>query len=59
MIRLELVYVADGTDLAGVAVVNARDASNRDAGTTRSFWGLYAVTFLAGSRLPHFASGCS
>ncbi|HEX6598473.1 MAG TPA: DUF979 domain-containing protein [Gemmatimonadaceae bacterium] len=58
MIRLEHVYVVMGLLLAGVSVVNGRDASNPRRWNNAIFWGLYAVTFLAGSRLPHFASGC-
>ena len=58
MIRLEHVYIVMGLLLAGVSVVNARDASNARRWNNAIFWGLYAVTFLAGSRLPHFASGC-
>ena len=58
MIRLEHVYVVMGLLLVGVASVNARDASNPRRWNNTIFWGLYAVTFLVGSRLPHFASGC-
>jgi uncharacterized membrane protein len=58
VIRLEHVYVVMGLLLAGVAYVNARDASNPRRWNNAIFWGLYAVTFLVGSRLPHFASGC-
>ncbi len=58
MIRLEQVYVVMGLLLVGVSYVNARDASNPRRWNNAMFWGLYAVTFLAGSRLPHFASGC-
>ncbi len=58
MIRLEQVYIVMGLLLAGVAVMNVRDASNPRRWNNALFWGLYAVTFLIGSRLPHFASGC-
>jgi uncharacterized membrane protein len=58
VIRLEHVYVVMGLLLAGVSVVNARDATNPRRWNNAIFWGLYAVTFLAGSRIPHFASGC-
>ena len=58
MIRLEHVYVLMGLLLIGVSYVNARDASNPRRWNNTIFWGLYAVTFLVGSRLPHFASGC-
>jgi len=58
VIRLEHVYVVMGLLLVGVSVVNARDASNARRWNNAVFWGLYAVTFLVGSRIPHFASGC-
>jgi uncharacterized membrane protein len=58
VIRLEHVYVVMGLLLVGVSFVNARDASNPRRWNNAMFWGLYAITFLAGSRLPHFASGC-
>ena len=58
MIRLEHVYVLMGLLLVGVSYVSARDASNPRRWNNTIFWGLYAVTFLIGSRLPHFASGC-
>ena len=58
MIRLEHVYVVMGLLLAGVSFVNARDASNPRRWNNAIFWGLYAITFLVGSRIPHFASGC-
>ena len=57
MITLEHVYWLMGALAAGVAYVNARDASNPRRWNTALFWGLYAITFLAGSRLPHVASG--
>ena len=58
MIRLEHVYWLMGALAAGVAYVNARDPSNPKRWNNAAFWGLYAVTFLAGSVLPHVASGC-
>ena len=58
MIRLEHVYWLMGALAAGVAFVNARDATNPRRWNNAAFWGLYAVTFFAGSTLPHFASGC-
>ena len=57
MITLEHVYWLMGALAAGVAWVNARDASNPRRWNNTAFWGLYAVTFLFGSRLPHVASG--
>lgn len=58
MITLEHVYWLMGALAAGVAWVNARDDTNPKRWNNAAFWGLYAVTFLAGSRLPHVASGC-
>ena len=58
MIRLEAVYWVMGLMAAGVAIVNLRDPSNPKRYNNAAFWGLYAVTFLAGSYIPHFASGC-
>src|SRR3954468_18780807 len=43
--------------MAGVAIVNARDASNPRRLNNSAFWGIYAVTFLAGSYLPDLANG--
>ena len=57
MITLEHVYWLMGALAAGVAWVNARDASNPRRWNNTAFWGLYAVTFIFGSRLPHVASG--
>ena len=57
MITLEHVYWLMGILAGGVAYVNARDPSNPKRWNNAAFWGLYAVTFLVGSRLPHVASG--
>jgi uncharacterized membrane protein len=43
--------------MAGVAIVNWRDRSNPRRFNNTAFWGIYAVTFLAGSHLPDLASG--
>jgi uncharacterized membrane protein len=58
VITLEHVYWVMGALAAGVAIVNLHDPSNPRRYNNAAFWGLYAVTFLMGSRLPHFASGC-
>lgn len=58
MIGLEAVYRLMGALMLGIAVVSARDASNRRRWNNATFWGLYAVTFLAGSYLPHVVTGC-
>lgn len=57
MITLEHVYWLMGLLAGGVAYVNARDPSNPKRWNNAAFWGLYAVTFLVGSRLPHVVSG--
>ena len=58
MITLEHIYWLMGALAGGVAYVNARDGSNPRRWNNTVFWGLYAITFLAGSRLPHVVSGC-
>jgi uncharacterized membrane protein len=57
MIGLEAVYVLMGVLAAGVAVVDLRDASNPKRYNNALFWGIWAVTFLAGSRLPDVVAG--
>ena len=57
MITLEHIYWLTGLMMAGVAIVNARDRSNRRRLNNTAFWGIYAVTFLAGSYLPDLANG--
>jgi uncharacterized membrane protein len=57
MIKLEFIYVLMGLMLAGIALVNARDASNPRRVQNALFWGIYAVTFLVGSRLPDVVNG--
>jgi uncharacterized membrane protein len=57
MIKLEFIYALMGLMLAGIAVVNARDASNPRRVQNSLFWGIYAVTFLVGSRLPDAVNG--
>jgi uncharacterized membrane protein len=57
MITLEFVYVLMGVMMAGVAIVNLRDPASKKRYNNAAFWGMYAVTFIAGSRLPSFVSG--
>lgn len=57
MISLEHVYWITGLMMIGVAVVNARDTTNPRRFNNTAFWGIYAVTFLVGSRLPDIVSG--
>jgi uncharacterized membrane protein len=57
VITLEHIYWLTGAMMAGVAIVNARDASNPKRANNTAFWGIYAVTFLAGSYLPDLVNG--
>ena len=57
MITLEFVYVLMGVMMAGVSIVNLRDRASKKRYNNAAFWGMYAVTFIAGSRLPSFVSG--
>jgi uncharacterized membrane protein len=58
MITLEHVYWLMGVLAASAAIINVRDPSNPRRYNNAVFWGIYAVTFFVGSRLPHFVSGC-
>jgi uncharacterized membrane protein len=58
VIALEHVYWLMGALAASVSIINLRDPSNPRRYNNALFWGIYAITFFAGSRLPHFASGC-
>jgi uncharacterized membrane protein len=57
VITLEHVYWLTGLMMGGVAVVNARDGTNPRRLNNSVFWGIYAVTFLAGSHLPDIVNG--
>ncbi|MFN2635578.1 MAG: DUF979 domain-containing protein [Gemmatimonadaceae bacterium] len=57
MITLEHIYWLTGAMMAGVALVNARDATNPRRFNNTVFWGVYALTFLAGSYLPDVVNG--
>ncbi|NNG25344.1 DUF979 domain-containing protein [Telluria aromaticivorans] len=52
MITLEFFYVLVGLLFVAVAVMNLVDRSNPRRYTTALFWGLYALLYLAGERLP-------
>lgn len=52
MITLEHFYILIGLLFVAVAVMNLRDRSNPRRHTTALFWGLYALLYLAGERLP-------
>jgi uncharacterized membrane protein len=57
VITLEHIYWLSGLMMAGVAIVNFRDRSNRRRLNNSAFWGIYAITFLLGSRLPDVVNG--
>jgi len=57
MIGLEFIYRLMGVLVAGIAIVNARDSANPKRWRNTMFWGIYAVTFLAGSYLPDRVNG--
>jgi uncharacterized membrane protein len=57
VITLEHIYWLTGLMMAGVAVVNLRDPSNPRRVNNTAFWGIYAITFLVGSRLPDVVNG--
>ena len=57
MITLEHIYWLTGLMMAGVAIVNFRDRSNRRWLNNTAFWGIYAITFLLGTRLPDLVNG--
>ena len=57
MITLEFVYTLMGLMVAGIAIVNLRDRSSPKRYNNAAFWGLYAISYLAGSHLPDFVNG--
>ena len=57
VITLEFVNVLMGLMMAGIAIVNLRDRASKKRYNNAAFWGIYAITFLAGSYLPNFVNG--
>ncbi len=57
MIRLGAVYILAGLIFAAVAVLSARDSTNQRRWRNAAFWGLVAVSFLAGDLLGDFGNG--
>ena len=57
MIKLGAVYLLAGLVFAGFAVLSARDASNPKRWMNTGFWGLLAVSFLAGDLLGDLGNG--
>lgn len=57
IVSLDLVYLLVGVLLAIVAVMSVRDKANPRRFTTAAFWGLYALVYLLGERIPPLAGG--
>ena len=57
MIAIDFFYLLVGLLFAATAVMNLRDRGNPRRFTTALFWGLYALVYLAGERLPPLAAG--
>lgn len=58
MIRLEFVYILAGLVFLAVAALEWLDRSNTQRYRKVLFWGIYGITFLFGSVLPSFVTGC-
>ncbi|TFW32445.1 DUF979 domain-containing protein [Massilia horti] len=54
---LEIFYLLIGLLLAAMALLSAFDRANPRRFTTALFWGLYALAYLAGERLPPAIAG--
>ena len=57
MIKLQFVYALAGAMFAAIAWLSARDRTNPKRWGNAAFWGLMAVSFLAGDRIGAFANG--
>jgi uncharacterized membrane protein len=57
VITLEFLYALMGLMVGGVALVNLLTRDNPKRLRNALFWGIYAVTFLAGSHLPDLVNG--
>jgi uncharacterized membrane protein len=57
MIGIGVVYVLAGLLFTAVAVLSATDRSNRKRWMNAAFWGLFALSFLAGDRFSNFGNG--
>ncbi|MDP9104024.1 MAG: DUF979 domain-containing protein [Pseudomonadota bacterium] len=58
MIGLDLVFLLLGLIFAAAAALSLRDRSNPRRVTSAAFWGLFALSFLAGKWLGDIANGC-
>src|SRR5215813_9504603 len=57
MIGIRSVYIFAGLVFAVMALLSARDRSNPKRWANASFWGLFALSFLAGDYLGDFGNG--
>lgn len=57
MLDVEFFYLLAGLLFAAVALMNLRDAANPRRVTTALFWGLYALVYLLGERIPPLWGG--
>ena len=57
MIKLDYFYIVLGLMLAAIAVMTLRDRTNPKRFSTALFWGLYAVVYLVGERIPPVVAG--
>ena len=58
MSTLDFIYLLLGVMFAAAAAFNLKDRSNPKHLKRALFWGLYAATFLLGTWLPPFVTGC-
>jgi uncharacterized membrane protein len=57
ILALDDFYILVGMLFAATAIMNLRDRSNPRRFTSALFWGLYALLYLAGARMPPAATG--
>jgi len=57
MIGIGPIYILAGLLFAGVAFLSATDRTNRKRWMNAAFWGLFALSFLAGDRFSNFGNG--
>lgn len=57
MITLAMLYLLTGVVFAAWSILSAADASNPKRWGNAAFWGLLALSFLAGDAIPDFGNG--